>query len=216
MHQRTTVYQIATVDEESVPHVRSHMHRDILYPVDSPERPVILTTTDVRAPKVTQMLRNSRVELVWRLAGSQDQFRIAGFAHVVPSSTHPSYDAFKPASYLDLSKFAEHGFNWEKKRKEVWNEMSGPFRALWCTPDPGSHLASHEEQKNWPQSVPKLGEAKTAEEKKNQEISLQNFALVFIEPVVVDWVQVGCVPNQRTKWTRKGSTGEWTEEIVVP
>ena len=94
--------------------------------------------------------------------------------------------------------------------------MSPQFRAMWCTPEPGTHLSSFDEAKTWPTSVPNLGEAKTAAEKKVQEMSLSNFALVIIEPVEVDWVTSSVFPNRRIKWTRQGSSGNWKEEILVP
>lgn len=90
------------------------------------------------------------------------------------------------------------------------------MKASWCRPGiPGTQLeGGYEEAKKWPQSLPKLGEAETEQDKRNLEIALSNFALVVIDPFAVDYVDLGIVPNQRTKFTKEGE--EWVEEIVVP
>jgi len=93
--------------------------------------------------------------------------------------------------------------------------MSGHMKASWCRPPPGSQLeCGYEEAKKWPQNLPKLGEAESEEDKKNLEMALGNFALVVIDPFEVDFVEMGVVPNQRTKFTRDGE--QWIEEIIVP
>ena len=89
------------------------------------------------------------------------------------------------------------------------------MKATWCRPAPGSKLdGGYEEGNKWPDKLPKLGEAKNEEEKRNLEQALGNFALMVIDPVEVDFVELGVVPNQRTKFTREGE--KWVEQIVVP
>ena len=60
----------------------------------------------------------------------------------------------------------------------------------------------------------KLGEAETEDDKRNQEQALSNFALLLIEAVEVDWLQLAEKPNRRTRFTRSGE--EWKEELIVP
>lgn len=189
------------------------MHRDLLQPADCPHLPVILTTTDVRTPKVVQLRSNARAELCWWMAGSQDQFRIFGPVRVVPSP-HADPESVVDTSSLAFDKMDEQGFDWEKKRLEVFDSMSAHMKASWCRPPPGSVMDSYEDAKKWPQTVPKLGEAESEEDKRNQEQALRNFALVLVEAVDVDWVQLGVKPNQRTRFVRDGE--KWSESIIVP
>jgi hypothetical protein len=116
-------------------------------------------------------------------------------------------------------------FDWEAKRKEVFSSMSGHMRASWARPVPGSRLEGGYEAANaWPEKLRKLGEIEEGEgkdsegerERERQEVlyAVKNFALVVIEPEVVDKVELGVMPNQRTVYRYVG--GQWVEEIVVP
>jgi pyridoxamine 5'-phosphate oxidase len=204
-----TVYQLATLDaNNSVPEVRSVVHRDVLY--TESKIPLFLITTDIRTPKANQIDKNPNVHISWWIEGTQEQFRITGTASIVPDPTKQA----KPIAGT-LATLAEEGLDWEVKRKEVFNSMTPHMRASWCRAVPGTPMAGgYEEAKKWPETLPKLNEAKTDEEKKNQEFALSNFALVLIEPWAVDWVELGVIPNQRTNFTRKGD--QWVEQIVVP
>ncbi|KAH9829509.1 uncharacterized protein C8Q71DRAFT_408066 [Rhodofomes roseus] len=208
------VYQLATVDANDDPRSRTVVHRDILSPEGYQNLPILLTTTDVRTPKVSQIRGHPRVEITWWMGGSQDQWRIYGPVRLVPSPDVKidSRSASQPS--LALDRMDEQGFDWEKKRLDVFDGMSAHMKASWCRPPPGSTIKSYDEAKKWPQTVPKLGEAETDEDKRNQEQALRNFALVLVEAVEVDWVQLAEKPNQRTRFTRNGE--EWKEEIIVP
>ncbi|KAI0082127.1 hypothetical protein K474DRAFT_828606 [Panus rudis PR-1116 ss-1] len=218
------VYQIATVDANGTPHVRSLIHRGFIFPNALPSVPLLLTTTDVRTPKVTQLLSNPNLEVAWWIEGSQDQFRIAGKATVVPSPDHPLHAKFKPRIGSALAQLSDEGeqgrsspgkYDWEAKRRETFDSMSAHMKATWLRPPPGSVLQSYDDPKPWPKTVPKLGEAESEEEKKLQQDALGNFALVVIEPSQVDWVQLAEKPNRRTFFVRSGE-GDWKEEIQVP
>jgi len=139
---------------------------------------------------------------------TQEQFRISGRAYVLPSPENPLAKSFPG------SQFAESGFIWEDYRKQVFNELSGHMRASWCRPVPGSKLDGYDEGKKWPETVPRLGEAQTEQEKQLQTKALANFSLLVIDPQEVDFVELSMIPNQRTEFTRRGS--EWSEEILVP
>ena len=61
-----SVYQVATVDpKKGVPRVRSQAHRYFLTPKGTPNLPVLLTSTDVRAEKVEHIIANPAVDLAW-------------------------------------------------------------------------------------------------------------------------------------------------------
>lgn len=213
--QRYTVYQLATVDGNHDPRSRTVVHRDFLHPEGAPHLPILLTTTDVRSPKVSHIRGHPRVEATWWMCGSQDQFRIVGPVRVVPPP------ALKAAAVsgssnesIALNRLDEQGFDWEKKRLAVFDTMSAHMKASWCCPPPGTVIASYEESKTWPQAVPKLGEAETDGDKRNQEQALGNFALLLIEAVEVDWLQLAEKPNRRTRFIRSGE--DWKEELIVP
>jgi len=221
-HKHSVVIQIATISVSqfgtSSPHVRSHIFRSFISPSSLPSRPFLLTTTDVRTPKIAQIDRNPNVEVAWWIPGTQEQFRIAGWATSIPSPTHPSYDelGIGLGHAIGFSGFREENFDWEAKRKEVFNDMNGAMKASWCRPIPGSPLKSPDDAKSWPTELPKLGEAKTDEERKNLEKALKNFALIVIEPSEVDYIELGVNPNRRTRFIWKGKEAEWSEEMVVP
>ncbi|CAL1694882.1 unnamed protein product [Somion occarium] len=214
------VYQLATTDLHNIPRVRSLQHRDFLIPKGLPSVPIILTTTDIRTPKVPQLLSTPTVEVVWWLDGTQEQFRITGKATVIPSREHPLHrtiDIPHDSALAVLNSEGEESspgkYDWEKKRREVFDSMNS-LRPVWARPPPGTVLESYDDAKAWPVTLPKLAEAETEEDKKNLEIAISNFALLLIEPTVVDWVQLGVKPDRRTKFTKEGQ--EWTEQILVP
>ncbi|KAK7026126.1 hypothetical protein VNI00_015701 [Paramarasmius palmivorus] len=220
------VFQLATIDPSAPkPHVRSHIFRAWLEPPGHDNLPLILTTTDIRTPKVSQLISNPSIELAWWIEGKQEQFRIRGTVSVIPAPDHPLRKNFTGDASLGIK--ALEGLDWEDKRKEVFKMMSAHMKASWCRPVPGTRLVGgDEEAKKWPVRVDEPGHEKgedgkeVSEEdrkrnKENWEKSLKNFALVIIDPTEVDYVELGVIPNKRTKFWRS-ENGAWEEEAVVP
>lgn len=195
---------------------------------------MLVTSSDVRTPKIVQMLSNSSVELAWWMEGSQDQFRISGKARIVPAPDTAFHNMTSTLHSLGTASLNEGGeaerddgggcrdsqgkYDWEKKRKEVFEAMKPGMKATWCAPAaPGSRISSHDEANKWRCTGPYLNEIKTDEERKNYETALSNFAMVVIEPTQVDWVQLGEHPNRRTLFTRKDEQdrSHWVEEILI-
>ncbi|KAJ7762352.1 pyridoxamine 5'-phosphate oxidase-domain-containing protein [Mycena maculata] len=211
-HSKDTVIQLASIDPATpVPHVRSLIFRSFVSPTDNPAHPLLLSTTDVRTPKTSQMIANPHVQIVWWIAGTQEQYRIAGRSHIVPAPGHALHRHFTHTvgALSDGVKF-----DWEAKRIAVFKSMSPVMKASWCRPVPGSRLeGGQDEAKKWPVTIeePKPGDA---EAKRLWDMSLSNFALVIIEPQDVDYVELAPVPNQRTRFWRTG--GVWNEEALVP
>ena len=116
-----------------------------------------------------------------------------------------------------LTALKREDFDWEAKRREVFDEMGGRMRASWCRPPPGQPLYPEfiMDPKYWPLEVSKIGEAKGEKEERDLEVALGNFALVVIEPNEVDYVELATRPNRRTRFTMN-SRGEWKEEVLVP
>jgi len=114
--------------------------------------------------------------------------------------------------------------DWEGKRRELFGSMSAHMKALWCRPVPGSRLQGQEEEeeRKWPDRLeePKdedreKDREKYEEDKRNWEVAMDNFALLVIDPSEVDYVELGVIPNRRTRFERKEG-GKWGEDAVVP
>lgn len=208
------MYQLASVDANGNPHVRTIGHRGFVEPEGSPHLPLLMSATDIRSPKVAQVLANPHVEVIWWLSGSMEQFRVSGLVRLVPPP-----DAQLPVQPTKVSssafdKIDGQGFDWEKKRLEAYDGQPPFLRAGFARPPPGNIIENYDAGKSWPGVVAKLADAQNEEEKHAYERGLRNFALVFIEPVEVDWLQLKEKPNRRTKFVRKGE--EWSEYVAVP
>jgi len=220
------VFQLATIDEAGRPHVRSHIHRAFLVPPSRPTCPLLITSTDIRTPKVQQIAHADTVELAWWVGATADQFRISGRARVFAAPGHPISESVPVPiprhgtgapddDCAGINALEESGFDWDHKRRELFDAVSEQMRASWCRPPPGRPLeGGYEEMNDWPAKVPKPGEAKTEKEKELAELAFSSYALVVIEPSYVDWVQMAIRPNRRTFFIREGD--DWKEVAVVP
>ncbi|KAF7302882.1 Pyridox-oxase-2 domain-containing protein [Mycena kentingensis (nom. inval.)] len=214
-----TVVQFASVDAtELLPHVRSLIFRGFVCPSGDAGQPVVLATTDARSPKTTQLIANPHVQIAWWIEGAQEQYRIAGTARVVPAPSNALYWNFVHGL---AEAEGEARYDWEAKRVETWRAMSPYMKASWCRPAPGLRLADvggKEEAKRWPEEVHDPKEAKPEEREEKERLwvmSLENFALVLIEPTEVDRVELAPVPNVRTRYWKDGE-GVWRDEELVP
>ncbi|KAL5533764.1 hypothetical protein ACEPAG_224 [Sanghuangporus baumii] len=232
--QYANVYQFATLENNSVlggtsPHVRSVVHRAFLTP-RSPAHPILLTSTDVRTSKATQLAENTHVEIAWWLPKALAQIRILGNAYVHAS---PNFQLIGADSISEEQKRTienavaklrsafpakELGWEesvWEKERIERFDAASEHMRASWVKPVPGSRLSDPSDAKKWPATLPKSDEA--GDKKELVAAALKNFALVVIDPVEVTYVELGVTPNRRTRFFKESAgEGGWKEEAVVP
>ncbi|KAJ7508488.1 pyridoxamine 5'-phosphate oxidase-domain-containing protein [Mycena galericulata] len=211
-HSKATVIQLASIDPHTpIPQVRSLIFRLFVSPTDNPTRPLLLCTTDIRTPKTAQLIANPHVQVVWWIEGAQEQYRLAGRAHIVPAPGHGLHPHFTH-TIEGLSEGSQ--YDWEAKRIEVFKNMSPVMKATWCRPVPGSRLeGGQDEAKKWPV---KLEEPKPGDEEGRRlwDMSLSNFALVIIEPQDVDYVELAPIPNRRTRFWR--TARGWNEEALVP
>lgn len=211
---RFPVFQLATVDDAGKPCVRSLIHRAFLVPPSRPSFPVLITSTDIRTPKVHQIAHADTVELAWWINATLDQFRISGLARVFASPQKSmSAPLHTAAECVGINALEMAGVDWEAKRRELFDAVNEEMRATWSRPTPGAPLGDVEAN-DWPIRVPKPNEAKTDREKELAELALSNYAIIVIEPLRVDWVQMATKPNQRTFFTR--TEDGWNEEAVVP
>ena len=243
----STVYQLASIQRAPhssfVPKVRTLVHRAFLTPY-SPSHPLLLTSTDVRTPKVSQITSAThRVELAWWFPSTKEQLRITGTAHVLPSpefslancpSNSPSLNGAEPLTDAQKEEIdgaakdareeftkwtknqdSEKNFDWEAERRKMFESMSEHMRAGWVRPVPGTRLVAKGAE-DWPEKLPKLDEVAEGDEHTRElvEKAFRNFALVVIEPSGIDYVELGVVPNRRTFFEPK--EGKWMEEAAVP
>jgi len=65
--------------------------------------------------------------------------------------------------------------------------------------------------------LPRRADARDEATRKLIDAALENFALVVLEPLHVDLVELAVIPNRRTVWKKKESEEEgWEEGLVVP
>jgi len=214
---KANVFQLASIDASNsdIPHVRSLILRQFLSSKALPALPLLITTTDVRTPKTIQIRRNSNIEAVFWVENTLEQYRLSGHASIIPEPSHPYYIHFASSNWPTLNALKKEDIDWEAKRVEIFDSLSGRMKASWCRPVPGSKLeGGYEEAEKWPKELPKLGEEQNEADRQNLQIALGNFALVVIDPVAVDFVELGVFPNRRTNFLRHGET--WEEEILVP
>ncbi|TFK42131.1 pyridoxamine 5'-phosphate oxidase-domain-containing protein [Crucibulum laeve] len=222
-YEKQTVFQLATLDPTSaIPHVRSHIFRAFLESSKYPSLPLLISSTDIRTPKITQIATHPDIELAWWIEGANQQFRVTARAYIVSDPKFNLHEHFmqtlfaaKPETGSGLAIINSEGLNWEAKRLEIFKTMSGHMKASWCRPTPGSKLDNPEDAKKWPETVKEPKEGDSEEVKKNWDIALGNFALLVLDPFEVDFVDMSIIPNERAKFYRT-TKGEWEEVSVVP
>ncbi|CAE6355864.1 unnamed protein product [Rhizoctonia solani] len=225
-HKKATTYALATVNTEGdfpVPRVRHMLHRSIL--TSHPARPILVSTTDIRSPKVHQLrshpsTKGPTAEVAWWISEEVVQFRISARIHILPAPSHPFYSDF-PFGELSQNSGGDSGpdapetaKDWEALRIKTFNNMSSYTRASFARPTPGGPLADPADADKWPQNLPEKGKEGTEEDKKQVKQALENFSLLLLEPLNVDFVELGVVPNRRTRWNFDGQ--KWDEVAVVP
>ncbi|KAF5385152.1 hypothetical protein D9615_001080 [Tricholomella constricta] len=221
-HEKAVVIQLASIDPTTpIPHVRSHIFRDFIAPKSNPALPLIITTTDIRTPKTTQIISNPHVQIAWWIDSTQEQFRISGLASAIPTPANALYKHFlhnvrNAKSTSAVAALSREGFDWEAKRKQMFKSMSGHMKASWCRPVPGTRLEGEEEEaRKWPVKLEEPGDDADEETRRNWETALANFALLIVDPTEADFLELGVMPNRRTRFW-KTIDGAWDSEAVVP
>ncbi|CAE6485659.1 unnamed protein product [Rhizoctonia solani] len=225
-HKKATTFALATVDTDGkypIPRVRYLIYRGIL--TSHPARPLLIATTDIRSPKVHQLHSHSSTtgptaEIAWWIAEAIVQFRFLARVHVLPAPSHPLYSEF-PFNKLSQNHGGDSGpdapetaKDWEALRIRTFNALSPPIRASFARPIPGSPLENPADADKWPEVLPEAGKEESEEEKKNMKEALKNISLLIFEPLQVDFVEFGVVPNRRTQWTFDGE--KWDKQALVP
>lgn len=197
------VYTLATV-EDGMPRARTVVHRGFF--MHDPARPLLYTNTDVRTPKVQQLHASPASEAVFYFPETHSQMRITARTHVLPAPSHPWRVHF-PAPHLSAGGTTP--IDWDERRLHAFYAISPVRRASFASlAVPGTPLDGEEEQ------TPLGTDAGTAEESQRLQRALDHFALVVLEPLAVDYLQLSS-PMRRSVWHRTDN-GEWEESAVAP
>ncbi|SPO24440.1 related to tRNA dihydrouridine synthase [Ustilago trichophora] len=256
----STVEPPSSVHDAAKPHVRYVVHRGFVNEKRDGEAdggiasqnpafgssPCLMTTTDVRTPKVQQLTsqsslrahaedgsRGGECEIAWWIESTQMQFRISGTVHVLPTPAHPlrslfPFDRLSPPRAPDANNNNSEAFDWDGERKRIFNKLNAGLLASFCRPTPGSphpnadrlHSAKPKDDTSspWPLELPQPGKEENEEQKRQLEESEKNFALVVVEPYKVDLVNLA--EDTRTIYELvpgdNAATGRWTSRRVVP
>ena len=102
---------------------------------------ILLSTTDIRAPKSQQLSQNDKIEIAWWFAPSGDQYRITGRAFIYGHPSNPISKSFidNHAKRLSPPKLVGK-FNWEDERKRIFEKCSPGIKASFYRPAPGTPL----------------------------------------------------------------------------
>ncbi|KAG8708249.1 hypothetical protein FRC09_001361 [Ceratobasidium sp. 395] len=225
-HKKETIYALSTVDTDGgspTPRVRHVVHRDLL--TTHPTRPLLISTTNIRTPKVHQLLthpdtKGPTSEIAWWIAPASAQFRISARTHILPSPSHEFYSKFPRQALSNTAggdsgpEHPETADDWEKVRIKAFNALPAFQRASFAHPDPGATLPNPEEAQTWPESLPESDKAESEDDKKHMKEALKNFALMVVEPLEVELLELQVRPNRRTQWIL--AEGEWKEVSIVP
>jgi len=204
------------------PRVRSIVIRDLLSPpsltslpvdnLDETEHPFIVSTTDTLSLKVSELAQDATIELVWWIASTQEQLRVRGRAYIV-GPPNGSEDAEGSLRDQSLPPALNH-IKWEHTRLSIFENKIGPaLRASWLRPIYGTPKASYPSSPaaSLPEKLPDSEKGS-----KDWLRALERFALVVIDPEVVERLELAVVPNLRTVETRrKDDKGRWDKEEWV-
>jgi pyridoxamine 5'-phosphate oxidase len=193
--------------------------------MQNPIRPLLITTSDVRAPKVHQLCshpdtKGPTAEVAWYLAPARAQFRISARTYILSSPSHNLHSQFptkllsSPGSRNAGPDSPETSEEWEKFRLKTFNSLPAFLRASFVRPTPGSLLSNPNDAYKWPTTLPESGKEESEEDRRNMKEALKNFAVIVLEPLEVEFLEFAIEPNRRTQWKISGS--EWKERSIVP
>lgn len=117
--------QIATVDENGLPHCRTVVFRGFLKGLQKPNGLSTLALkmiTDMRSEKVTQISSFPACEMVWWFSQSSEQFRISGTLQIISENS-------------DSEEL-------KTERKQLWGNLSDPGREQFYWYNPGDSFHS--------------------------------------------------------------------------
>ncbi|KAI9205384.1 uncharacterized protein BJ171DRAFT_501944 [Polychytrium aggregatum] len=173
---------------------------------------MIVFVLDARSGSVNDLLHGSNFgEVCWFMPETKHQYRLSGRLHLIVSPHH-SLVTNHMISDLSTSALDFPNMDWEKKRLEVWHQISPLRRASFAWPSPGKEKSNDQEEylkELHPLEInPALCEHHDAKTKQWHEQALQNFCLLLLDVDGMDFLNLGAVPHVRTKFRRTLSPSE--------
>lgn len=191
----------------------------------------LLVCTDVRSPKVNQLLSLGRApgeasshgvpspqsgplaSICWWFAPTGEQYRIQARAYVVSAETERDRVAGLTAEQAKrLGPRGGADFEWEAERVRIYEKLSWELKASFVGPSaPGSKWDGSDATAK-PADIEKQLEMG---DKELRDTALRHFALIALEPMSIDLVRLKTDPHQRFSW-EKTASGDWEESQLVP
>jgi len=219
-----SAYACATIDHSDndrgvLPRVRHLIHRSLLSTTCA--RPLLVSTTDVRTPKVSQLyssISGSRsgcvAELAWWIEEAGEQYRIAADTYVMPK---PGHDLHGRLPFEKLGDYSEEVVSmeermqwWERERVNTFDDKMGDIlRASFVRPEPGSVLVGgYKSAMEWPERLSRSADVVEGSKEAEQVTeALSNFALLVFRPYKVERIELGIVSFFFIYFFEAGSAG---------
>lgn len=175
LHPGVRLVQLATVRPDRRPAIRTVVFRGFL---DDACR--LIFTTDVRSAKRAEIEAHPGGELCWYFPQTREQFRLSGNLDVIDSTVRS----------LEL----------QRRRAEVWAELSEETQASFTWPPPGE---IRDPSVPFP-SVPP--------DPKNP---VETFALLILAPMEVDHLELQGSPQHRWRYV-VDAQGRWSGREINP
>jgi len=149
-------FNLATIrlaGEHSRPSVRTVGYRGFVgedngkYPGANPpaESSLILVSTDISMSKVGELERSNGVyEVCWWHAGTNQQIRFSGTAHVYRRNPTVEFPESRCRRYISVAGDKE--WTWERERERLWMAHTPRLRGTFRNPPPGTPLNSEEKR----------------------------------------------------------------------
>lgn len=95
--------QLATVDPQGFPHVRTLVYRGFLF--NDKANNIITLTTDKRMSKYHELLHNDKFEVVFYFPHTRKQYRFRGIARIIDNEYKPKVDvsSINPRTIIERS-----------------------------------------------------------------------------------------------------------------
>jgi len=118
--------QIATVDENGLPHCRTVVFRGFVAGEETGGKEALRMITDARSEKVEQGRRSPACEIVWWFSQSSEQYRFAGTLQFVGADADGSLRETRLTQWRDLRDPAREQFWWDQPNVPFTGEPSPP------------------------------------------------------------------------------------------
>jgi PPOX class probable FMN-dependent enzyme len=183
-------FQVASVDNDHRPHLRTMVFRDFVENANS-----FIAITDSRSEKVEHWTHRPEAELHWYFAKSREQYRFR--CQVALIQLNDKDMPVEINGHLDMSS--------EDARAiliKTWGNLSDSARNSFYASAPKSKIDTHSPEKEPSQQA-----------KRNTSIS-EYFTLVIFKPYAADYLDLKTRPHTRQLFTLKDS--HWEQQDVHP